>query len=55
MSQKLLIRAEIMVKGLKGKLTGKAYFPLKIREGLWWAVLGSNQRPPVCKTGTLSV
>jgi len=32
-----------MAKGLKGKLTGKAYFPPIIRENLWWAVLGSNQ------------
>jgi len=32
-----------MVKGQKGKLTGKAYFPLIMEENLWWAVLDSNQ------------
>jgi hypothetical protein len=35
--------AEIMVIGLKGKLTGKAYFPLETIEKFWWAVLDSNQ------------
>jgi len=43
MQQILLISAEIMVGGLKGKPTGKAYFNLKIGLNLWWAVLGSNQ------------
>ena len=43
MSQKLLNYAEIMVLGLKGKLTGKVHFPLILREDIWWAVLDSNQ------------
>jgi hypothetical protein len=33
MSQKLLNYAEIMVLRLKGKLTGKAYFPRKFMVG----------------------
>ncbi len=32
-----------MVKGPKGKLTGKAHFPLKLGGDIWWAVLDSNQ------------
>jgi hypothetical protein len=35
--------AETMVMGLKGKLSGKTYFSLEMRENSWWAVLDSNQ------------
>ncbi len=35
--------AEIMAKGMEGKLAGEAFFLLKMKDNLWWAVLDSNQ------------